>query len=106
MGIDWVDFKLPKDSQREIISQQLIPDWNSAEVVSGLIGGRLALHMQMTLDVVDPEQMFKSESISLVFQLPTKFLYTLALKRVLRERMCASQVGTHMCLGVEICWVA
>lgn len=62
--------------------------------------------MQMTFDVVDPEPMFKSESISSVFQLPTKFLYTLASQRVLRESTCASEVGTHVSLGMETCWVA
>lgn len=83
-----------------------VPDWNVAEVESGLIEGRLLQHVQMTSDLVDPEQMFKSELIPLVFQLPTKFLSTLPSQRVLRECVCVSEVRTHMCLGRGgICWV-
>lgn len=73
------------------------------EVVSGLIENRLILHTQMIFDVVDPEQMFKSKPISLAFQLPTQFLYTLAPQRVFRECMCASEVGDpHVLRGGDL----
>lgn len=105
MGIDWGDFKLQKAKEREPASSW-IPAWNVAEPVGGLIRGRLILHTRMTFDVVGPEPMFKPELKSLVFQLPTKFLHTLASQRVLRECRCAPAVETHVCLGMETCWVA